>query len=101
MCAGGVPIIAVLTKYDELVKNLMRLEEDEDLYGDIEEALDISDSIDLTIDIAAIEAPTVDPAILSQADSKLRDEFVKKESGLKDVPWVGVSGKYYSARCLV
>jgi len=89
-----VPIIAVLTKYDKLVDSLMPpKEEEEDLYGDIEEAIGMNDDVDCSADLEtlAAEAPPVDPDILSHADSKLSEEFVQAESGLKDVPWVGVS----------
>ena len=74
-------------------------EEEEDLYGDIEEAIGLSDGIDADamFNTPTGEAPSVDPAVLSLADSKLNDEFVQAESGLKDVPWVGVSGKSKSS----
>ncbi|KAE9396138.1 hypothetical protein BT96DRAFT_941955 [Gymnopus androsaceus JB14] len=87
-----VPIIAILTKYDN-VGSLMPPKKEEDLYGDIEEAIGMNDDVDRSanLETLAAEAPSVDPDILSLADSKLSEEFVQTKSGLKDVPWVGVS----------
>jgi len=87
-----VPIVAVFTKYDELVKDLMPRENEEDFYGDIQMEMENLEKegdpdVGLNTDTSAFQ---IDPNVLLLAENKLRELITPFKDKLK-VPWVKVS----------
>lgn len=86
-----VPVIVVLTQFDIFVRSIQSPPEDDDDYGDIEEALGYDDDFMAAGSSTAAGDSSLDQSSRLKADEELKERFVKPLIG-ENVHWVRVSG---------